>query len=179
MNYIHSCSCDNSAPTESHQFVRSCTRNVAAITKLMEVVCKEDAPDGTHLRKGHAIQPTFSCLCFKFGQVILLHTMSSPQFLSQAHKYRLQAHLYQGSVLSKARLRINVDPCHSPPKRFNRFNACGRWLDILQVYSRHRAHLYSTRELYSTHVPRGEEEEAEEKDTAETSPSMLPQGPAA
>ena len=95
--------------------------------------------------------------------------MSSPQFLSQAHKYRLQAHLYQGSVLSKARLRINVDPCHSPPKRFNRFNACGRWLDILQVYSRHRAHLYSTRELYSTHVPRGEEEEAEEKDTAETS----------
>ena len=81
MNCMHSCSCDNSAPTESHQFVRSCTRNVAARTKLMEVVCKEDAPDGTHLRKGHAIQPTFSCLCFKFGQVILLHTMSSPQFL--------------------------------------------------------------------------------------------------
>ena len=103
MNYIHSCSCDNSAPTESHQFVRSCTRNVAARTKLKEVVCKEDAPDGTHLRKGHAIQPTFSCLCFKFGQVILLHTMSSPQFLFQAHKYRLQAHLYQGSVLSEAR----------------------------------------------------------------------------
>ena len=103
MNCMHSCSCDNSAPTESHQFVRSRTRNVAARTKLMEVVCKEDAPDGTHLRKGHAIQPTFSCLCFKFGQVILLHTMSSPQFLSQAHKYRLQAHLYQGSVLSEAR----------------------------------------------------------------------------
>jgi len=74
----------------------------------------------------------------------------------------------KGPFCSK-RLRINVDPCHSPPKRFNRFNACGRWLDILQVYSRHRAHLYSTRELYSTHVPRGEEEEAEEKDTAETS----------
>ena len=92
---MHSCSCDNSAPTESHQFVRSCTRNVAARTKLMEVVCKEDAPDGTHLRKGHAIQPTFSCFCFKFGQVIVLHTMSSPQFLFQAHKYRLQAHLYQ------------------------------------------------------------------------------------
>ena len=25
--------------------------------------------------------PHFSCLCFKFGQVILPHTMSSPQFL--------------------------------------------------------------------------------------------------
>ena len=29
-----------------------------------------------------------------------------------------------------------------------------------------RAHLYSTRELYSTHVPREEEEEYEEKNTA-------------
>ena len=138
MNYIHACH-DNVAATIARRhrdinfsFVRAVHEiNVAARTKSIEEVCKEDAPDGTHLRKGHAIQPTFSCLCFKFGQVIVLHTMSSPQFLFQAHKYRLQAHLYQGSVLSKARLRINVDPCHSPPKRFNRFSACGRWLDIL------------------------------------------------
>ena len=59
----------------------------------MEVVCKEDAPDGTHLRKGHAIQPAFSCLhvlvCFKFGQVILPHTMSSPQFLFPSPQFLL------------------------------------------------------------------------------------------
>ena len=113
--------------------------------------------------------PHFSCLCFKLGQVILQHTMSSPQFLFPSPQVSFASPLVSRVRSVRSALRINVDPCHSPPKRFNRFNACGRWLDILQVYSRHRAHLYSTRELYSTHVPRGEEEEAEEKDTAETS----------
>jgi hypothetical protein len=101
MNYIHACH-DNVAATIARRhrdinfsFVRAVHEiNVAARTKSIEEVCKEDAPDGTHLRKGHAFQPTFSPLCFKFGQVILPHTMSSPQFLFQAHNYRLKAHLY-------------------------------------------------------------------------------------
>ena len=72
-----------------------------------------DAP--LEASEGHAIRPT------SYQSIRSISQLGQGSHYP-AHKY--QAHWYQGSLLSGARLRIDVDLCHSPPKWFNRFNTC-------------------------------------------------------
>ena len=81
------------------------------------------------------------------------------------HKYQAHSifypHPHQGSILSRAHF---ANQCGSMPFPTEMVQL----IQHVQAMTRRkrRAHLYSTRELYSTHVPREEEEEYEEKNTA-------------